>query len=52
MECIVIDIFGELLMIEKGNRYILVIFDYYFKWIESFLMKNMEVEIVVKIIVE
>lgn len=52
MECIVIDIFGELLMIVKGNKYIFVIFDYFFKWMECFFMCNMEVEIVVCIIVE
>lgn len=52
MERIATDILGELPMTEKGNRYILVISDYYSKWTESFPMKNMEAETVAKIIVE
>lgn len=43
MERIVIDIFGEFLVIDKGNCYILVVLDYFIKWIEVFLMLNMEV---------
>lgn len=52
MDRIVIDILGEFLLIENGNKYILVIFDYFIKWMESFVMLNMEVVIVVRIIVE
>lgn len=43
MERVVIDILGELLKIDRGNWYILVVFDYFIKWIDSFVMFNMEV---------
>lgn len=52
MDRVVIDIIGELLIFEKGNKYILVFLDYFMKWIECFFMFNMEVKIVVKLIVE
>lgn len=52
MERIVIDIFGELFEIDNGNRYILVVVDYFIKWMECFVMFNMELKIVVMKIVE
>lgn len=52
MERIVIDIFGELFEIDNGNRYILVVVDYFIKWMECFVMFNMELKIVVIKIVE
>ena len=36
MERNAIEIVGELPMTRKGNRYILVISDYFTKWVESF----------------
>ncbi|CAG2221977.1 unnamed protein product [Mytilus edulis] len=52
MERLATDILGELPETENGNRYILVVTDYYTKWTESFPMPNMEASTVVKIIVE
>ena len=52
MERIATDILGELPMSNKGNRYILVVSDYFTKWTESFPMANMEAATVAKIIVE
>ena len=52
MERIALDILGELPQTENGNRYIVVIADYYTKWTESFPMPNMEARTVVKILVE
>ncbi|VDI16471.1 Hypothetical predicted protein [Mytilus galloprovincialis] len=52
MERLATDILGELSETENGNRYILVVSDYYTKWTESFPMPNMEASTVVKIIVE
>lgn len=52
LERIVIDILGELFLIKKGNKYILVVVDYYIKWIESFVILNMEFIIIVRVIVE
>lgn len=52
MERIATDILGELPITEKGNRYLLVVSDYYSKWTKSFPMKNMEAETIAKLIVE
>ena len=52
MERIAIDILGELPITVAGNRYILVISDYYTKWTESFPMQNMEARTVARILVE
>jgi hypothetical protein len=43
---------GELPETENGNKYILVVSDYFTKWTECFAMPNMEARTVVKIIVE
>lgn len=34
---------GLLLEIERGNKYFLVVVDYFMKWIEVYFLKNMEV---------
>ena len=45
MERIATDILGELPETEDGNRYILVVSDYFSKWTESFAMSNMEAKL-------
>lgn len=52
MERIAIDILGELPVTERGNKYILVVADYFTKWTECFPMPNMEARTVAKILVE
>ena len=52
MERIAADIMGELPETENGNKYILVVSDYFTIWTESFAMPNMEARTVAKIIVE
>ena len=52
MDRIATDILGELPETESGNKYILVVSDYFTKWTESFPMPNMEASTVAKIIVE
>lgn len=52
MERIATDILGELPRTNAGNRYILVVSDYFTKWTESFAMPNMEAQTVAKILVE
>ena len=52
MERIATDILGEFPVTDKGNRYILVVSDYFTKWTEAFPMPNMEAQTVAKLIVE
>lgn len=52
MERLAIDILGELPETRQGNRYIVVIADYFTKWAECFPMKNMEAATVAKLLVE
>jgi hypothetical protein len=51
MERIAIDILGELPDSDGGNRYIVVISDYYTKWTESHPMPNMEASTVASILI-
>jgi transposase InsO family protein len=48
MERISTDILGELPVTARGNKYILVVSDYF----ECFPMRNMEIETVARLIVE
>jgi hypothetical protein len=43
---------GPLPESEEGNKYILVIADYFTKWTEAFPLKNIEAQTVAKVIVE
>ena len=52
MERLAIDILGELPLTHNGNKYILVISDYFTKWTEALPMPNMEACTVAKILVE
>ena len=52
MERIAVDILGELPITERGNRYMLVIGDYFTKWTECHAMPNMETSTVKPILIE
>jgi hypothetical protein len=52
MERIAIDILGELPISDRGNKYILVIGDYFTKWTECHAMPNMEAKTIAKILIE
>ena len=52
MERIAIDILGELPETDRGNRYILVLGDYFTKWTECHAMPNMETKTVATLLIE
>ena len=52
MERIAIDILGELPETPRGNKYIVVIGDYFTKWTEALPIPNMEACTVTKVLVE
>ena len=52
LERIAVDILGELPETENGNKYVLIMADYYTKWTESYPMPNMEAATVAEIIVK
>ena len=51
LQRVAMDILGPLPETERGNRYILVITDYFTKWTEAFPMSNMEAHTVAKLFV-
>lgn len=52
-EFVVVDLVGLLyLIIDKGNRYILIVVDYSFRYLEVVVLKNIDIEIVVEVLVE
>ena len=52
MEGIAVDIMGELPVMERGNKYVLVVFEYFIKWTESYPVSSMEAATVAKLLVE
>ncbi|PIK52716.1 Retrovirus-related Pol polyprotein from transposon [Apostichopus japonicus] len=46
------DIMGPLPVSDRGNKYVLVIADYFSKWTEAYAMPDMEAETVANILVE
>ena len=52
LEWIAMDILGPLPETECGNKYIVVIDDYFTKWKEAYPMRNMEATTVANILVQ
>ena len=40
MQCVAIDIFGQLPISENGNEYIIVLGEYFSKWVEAWAVSN------------
>ena len=52
MERVAMDILGPLPKTDRGNVYVLVVGDYFTKWIEAYPLPNQEAETVAKVFVE
>ena len=52
MERIVLDILGPLPVTTHGNKFILVVCDYFTKWCEAYSLPNQEVVTVARVLVE
>lgn len=52
MEKIAIDILGPLPMTDHGKKYIMVIADYFTKWVEAYLIPNQEAETIARVLVD
>eukprot|EP00057_Strongylocentrotus_purpuratus_P018268 XP_011672742.1 PREDICTED: protein NYNRIN-like [Strongylocentrotus purpuratus] len=52
LERVAMDILGPLPETDRGNRYVLVIGDYFSKWIESYALPNQEARTVARVVVE
>ena len=51
MQRVAVDILGPLPVTSMGNKYILVMADYFTKWVEAFPMPNMEATTVARTVV-
>ena len=52
LERVAIDFLGPLSRTEKGNKYVVIISDYFTRWIEAYTIKNQEAITIAKVFVE
>ena len=52
LERIAIDVLGPLPVSERGNRYLLIVADYFTKWVEAYPLENQRAEIVAEVLVK
>jgi predicted aspartyl protease len=50
LDCVAIDLLGELPETDNGNRYILVVTDYFTKWTQAFALPNMTAQTVADVL--
>ena len=52
LERVVLDILGPLPDLDRGNKYVLIIGDYFSKWTEAYAIPNQEATTVARVLVE
>ena len=52
LERVAMDIMGPLPLTDRGNKYILVVADYFTKWTEAYALENQEAKTVARVFVE
>ena len=51
MERVALDLFGPLPVTKHGNKYILVVTDYFTRWVEAYSLPNQEATTVARVLV-
>ena len=52
IERIAVDILGPLPVTEKGNKYLLIVGDYFTKWVEAYPLENQRADVVAEVLVK
>ena len=52
LERVAVDVMGPLPTSTSGNKYILILGDYFTKWVEAYLLENQQAETVAEVIVK
>ena len=52
LERIAVDVLGPLPVSEKGNKYLLIVGDYFTKWVEAYPLENQRAGVVAEVLVK
>ena len=52
LERIAVDVLGPLPVSEKGNKYLLIVDDYFTKWVEAYPLENQRADVVAEVLVK
>ena len=52
LEKIAVDVLGPLPVSVKGNRYLLIVDDYFTEWVEAYPLENQRTEVVAEVLVD